>query len=75
MHCINVTAILFQSGKFDSDKVNKLGFNKLYRDYSSKMWENGKEILKYIIKRGGKTGYTAPGFSINGLKLESGTCF
>jgi hypothetical protein len=46
-----------------------MGFNKLFKDYSDKMWENGKDLLKYIIKRGGRVGPTAQGVNfINVLR-------
>ncbi len=58
-----------QANKFDKDSVHKMGFNKLFKDYSDKMWENGKDLLKYIIKRGGRVGPTAQGVNfINVLR-------
>ena len=38
-----------------------MGFSKYFMDFSDKMWGRGKEMIKYIAKRGGKMG---PGFQI-----------
>lgn len=48
--------LLFQSSQFNTDQTNRLGSHKLYRDLSSKMWNNAKDLLKYILKRGGRVG-------------------
>jgi hypothetical protein len=47
---------MFQSSQFDTDKTNRLGFHKMYKDHSSKMWNNAKDLLKFILKRGGRVG-------------------
>ena len=43
----------------------------MYRDYSSKMWQNGKELLKYILRRGGRVGLSATGFTIADISAET----
>jgi len=39
---------------FNSDEINRAGIPKLLQGYSDKMWEQGKSLLKYIQKRGGR---------------------
>ncbi len=41
---------------FSSDEVNRMGLHKLMWDNSDRMWERGKETMKYILKRGGRMG-------------------
>ena len=43
-----------QGCNFNNDQVNRAGIPKLLQGYSDKMWEQGKSMLKYILKRGGK---------------------
>lgn len=45
---------LIMGSNFNSDEVNRAGIPKLLQGYSDKMWEQGKSMLKYILKRGGK---------------------
>jgi hypothetical protein len=33
-----------------------MGFSKYFMALSDKMWARGKEIMKYVLKRGGKMG-------------------
>ena len=42
--------LFLQSSQFNTDKINRLGFHKFFRDFSDKMWNNGKTILKYIVQ-------------------------
>jgi len=45
---------LIMGSNFNSDEVNRAGIPKLLQGYSDKMWEQGKSLLKYIQKRGGR---------------------
>jgi len=40
----------------NTDKVNRLGFAKYFREHSDKMWNRGKDMMKYLLKRGDKMG-------------------
>jgi hypothetical protein len=33
-----------------------MGMHGYMQGHSDKMWENGKSLMKYILKRGGRTG-------------------
>nr|ADD38162.1 Ferritin light chain, oocyte isoform [Lepeophtheirus salmonis] len=44
---------LVMASYFDSAEVNRMGFNKYIQGYSDKLWDNGKDILKYVLSRGG----------------------
>ena len=33
-----------------------MGFSKYFKDQSDKMWAKGKDMIKYVLKRGGKMG-------------------
>ena len=43
-----------QGSNFNTDEVNRVGMPKLLQGYSDKMWEQGKSLLKYGLKRGAK---------------------
>jgi len=47
---------LLMSTAFSTDKVNRMGFSKYFKDQSDKMWGKGKDMIKYVLKRGGKMG-------------------
>ena len=48
-----------------------MGFHKLFSDLSSKMWHNGKDLLKFILKRGGRVSPNGAGFHVTGLRFET----
>lgn len=58
---------LLMASAFSTDKVNRMGFSKYYQDQSDKMWSRGKDMIKYVLKRGGKmgTGFQIPPFGAN----------
>ena len=33
-----------------------MGFSKYFMEQSDKMWGRGKDMIKYVLKRGGKMG-------------------
>merc|ERR1712080_424352 len=41
---------------FNTDTSNQMGFYKFLMGKSDKMWARGKDMMKYITKRGGKMG-------------------
>ena len=43
----------FKASNFNTDEVNRVGLPKLLQGYSDGMWDKGKQLLKYILKRGG----------------------
>ncbi len=47
---------LVMGSHFSSDEVNRLGMNNLMDGLSDKMWNRGKDTMKYILKRGGRMG-------------------
>merc|ERR1711872_1145428 len=47
---------LLMASHFNTDVVNRAGFSKLFMDHSDKMWSRGKDMMKYVLKRGGKMG-------------------
>jgi len=47
---------LLMASHFNTDVVNRAGFSKLFMDHSDKMWARGKDMMKYVLKRGGKMG-------------------
>jgi len=47
---------MLMSSAFSTDKVNRMGFSKYFMDQSDGMWARGKDMIKYILKRGGKMG-------------------
>ena len=46
----------FQASSFSTDKVNRMGFSKFFMEKSDTMWGRGKDMIKYVLKRGGKMG-------------------
>merc|ERR1712112_583392 len=52
---------LLMSSSFSTDETNRMGFSKYFRKYSDKMWSRGKDMMKYVLKRGG---HLAPGFQV-----------
>lgn len=61
--------LLSLASQFNTDKINRLGFHKFFQDYSDKMWENGKKILKYIVQRGGRVSSSLEGFKITDANI------
>jgi len=53
---INSMDFLLMSTSFSTDKVNRMGFSKYFMEQSDKMWGRGKDMIKYVLKRGGKMG-------------------
>jgi len=47
---------LLMASHFNTDVVNRAGFSKLFMGHSDKMWARGKDMMKYVLKRGGKMG-------------------
>ena len=47
---------LLQSTAFSTDRTNRMGFSKHFMEQSDKMWGRGKDLIKYVLKRGGKMG-------------------
>jgi len=47
---------LLMSTAFSTDKVNRMGFSKYFMAQSDNMWAKGKDMIKYVLKRGGKMG-------------------
>merc|ERR1739838_269810 len=47
---------LLMASSFSTDKVNRMGFSKFFMEKSDKMWSKGKDMIKYVLKRGGKMG-------------------
>jgi len=47
---------LLMSSSFNTDVTNKNGFSKYFMEKSDKMWARGKDMMKYVLKRGGKMG-------------------
>jgi len=45
---------LIMGSNFNTDEVNRVGIPKLLHSYSDKMWEQGKSLLKYGLKRGSR---------------------
>jgi hypothetical protein len=41
---MTLKVLRLQSSEFNTDKSNRLGFHKLHRSLSSKMWNNGKDL-------------------------------
>lgn len=59
---------MFQGSYFSSDEVNRLGIHKTVLSHSDKHWSNGKALMEYILKRGGRMGTQ---FKVRQLKLKS----
>ena len=36
--------------------MNRMGFSKYFMAQSDNMWAKGKDMIKYVLKRGGKMG-------------------
>merc|ERR1712126_748436 len=53
---------LLMASHFSTDKVNRMGFSKFFMEKSDNMWKKGKDMMKYVLKRGGKmgTGFQIP---------------
>merc|ERR1712080_693169 len=64
---------LLMSSSFSTDVKNRMGFGKYFKDYSDKMWSRGKDMMKYVLKRGGHMGsaFQVPLYSGNGLSVAS----
>ena len=43
-----------------------MGFSKFFQEKSDGMWARGKEMMKYVLKRGGRmgTGFQLPPFGV-----------
>ncbi|TRY77030.1 hypothetical protein TCAL_13205 [Tigriopus californicus] len=48
--------LLAMGSYFSSDEVNRLGIHKTVVAQSDKHWSNGKALMEYILKRGGRMG-------------------
>ena len=48
--------LTLQASSFSTDKVNRMGFSKFFKEKSDNMWNRGKDMIKYVLKRGGKMG-------------------
>merc|ERR1711962_1550727 len=59
---------LVMSSSFSTDEKNRMGFSKYFRQYSDKMWSRGKDMMKYVLKRGGHlgSGFQVPLYSSDG---------
>merc|ERR1712121_376409 len=64
---------LVMSSSFSTDEKNRMGFSKYFREYSDKMWSRGKDMMKYVLKRGGHMGsdFQVPLYSGNGHDIAS----
>jgi len=47
---------LLMASTFNTDKKNHMGFHKYFMGKSEKMWTRGKDMMKYVLQRGGKMG-------------------
>merc|ERR1711962_846708 len=47
---------LLMASTFNTDKKNHMGFHKYFMGRSEKMWTRGKDMMKYVLQRGGKMG-------------------
>merc|ERR1711915_350920 len=45
---------LIMGSYYDTDAKNHLGFHKYFMAKSDKMWARGKDLMKYVLKRGEK---------------------
>jgi len=48
--------LMLMATHFNTDTSNQMGFYKFLMGKSDKMWARGKDMMKYITKRGGKMG-------------------
>merc|ERR1712105_375511 len=64
---------LLMSSSFSTDVKNRMGFSKFFMGHSDKMWARGKDMMKYVLKRGGHmgTGFQIPPLSPNGQSMDS----
>merc|ERR1712066_109488 len=53
---INSMDFLLMATSFNTDRTNRMGFSKFFLEQSDKMWGRGKDMIKYVLKRGGKMG-------------------
>jgi len=62
---------LIMSSTFSTDKTNRMGFSKYFMDQSDKMWARGKDMIKYVLQRGGRMGegFQIPPFGINNKQI------
>lgn len=51
---------LLMSTHFENFEANRPGFAGLYRKLSDRSWDNAIDILKFIVKRGGKMNFNQP---------------
>ena len=54
--CNLFSSLKIQASSFSTDKVNRMGFSKFFMEKSDTMWSKGKDMIKYVLKRGGKMG-------------------
>jgi len=47
---------LLMGSRFSTDVQNKMGFHNYFMEKSDSMWNRGKDMMKYILKRGGQMG-------------------
>merc|ERR1712098_332028 len=64
---------VIMSSSFSTDEKNRMGFSKYFREYSDKMWSRGKDMMKYVLKRGGHMGsdFQVPLYSGHGHDIAS----
>lgn len=60
---------LLMASSFNTDKKNHMGFHKYFMEKSDSMWNRGKGMMEYVLKRGGKMG---SGFQIPPLNSDNG---
>jgi len=53
---VNSMDFLLMSTYFNTDRTNRMGFSKFFLEQSDKMWGRGKDMIKYVLKRGGRMG-------------------
>ncbi|XP_023337830.1 uncharacterized protein LOC111708625 isoform X2 [Eurytemora carolleeae] len=49
-------AYLIMASSYNTDVKNHMGFHKLFMEKSDKMWARGKDMMQYVLQRGGKMG-------------------
>jgi len=64
---------LLMSSSFSTDVKNRMGFSKFFMGHSDKMWARGKDMMKYVLKRGGHmgTGFQIPPNGANSQTIGS----
>jgi hypothetical protein len=67
-----ILKVIIQGSYFSTDVVNRMGMHKMLTKHSNEMWKNGKDIMKYILERGGKMGthFKASNVQIDSVKGE-----